>query len=185
MILIIDCGSVKTPFINAMASSLGFEWNVVSLSGLSIINFNLYEAIIISGAPILLTEAEKSNYIKIFSFLNQIEIPVLGICFGHQILGLIYGAQVFLGKEERTSIKVEIKDHSNIFKKFDGTAEFVEDHTEGITCPYNFKVIAASANYPVEAMAHNYRPFFGVQFHPEVSGINGRKLFQNFFNLCP
>jgi GMP synthase-like glutamine amidotransferase len=56
----------------------------------------------------------------------------------------------------------------------------VQDHTEGISLPSSFIHLAWSKDYAVEGMRHPHLPLWGVQFHPEVSDENGKKLIANF-----
>jgi GMP synthase (glutamine-hydrolysing) len=62
--------------------------------------------------------------------------------------------------------------------------EFMEDHCECISIPKDFLLVGVSDSCINEAMMHESKPLFGVQFHPEVSGNMGAILFQNFVQLC-
>jgi GMP synthase (glutamine-hydrolysing) len=60
----------------------------------------------------------------------------------------------------------------------------MEDHCESISIPPNFKLIGSSDACVNEAMQHQTKKIYGVQFHPEVSGNHGRVIFENFVHLC-
>jgi GMP synthase (glutamine-hydrolysing) len=185
MILVIDCGSQKIPDISLMLSSLGREQIVVGMNEISEDVISSAKGIVISGSPMLLTKTDANIYIEKFNFLKQLSIPCLGICFGHQVLGLVFGAEVFLGKPVRETIPIEVLAPNILFKGHPQNPHFTEDHTEGITLPKDFLHLAKSSDYAVEAMKHARRNLFGVQFHPEVSGENGKILFRNFISLIP
>jgi len=107
----------------------------------------------------------------------------LGICFGHQLIGLLHGANVFMGEPVRTVVSMDILVQNSLFAGLPERPLFAEDHTEGITLPAEFFHLAQSGKYKVEAMKHQSKNSYGVQFHPEVSGENGKTLLFNFLQL--
>jgi GMP synthase (glutamine-hydrolysing) len=60
----------------------------------------------------------------------------------------------------------------------------MEDHCEAISIPANFIHVAVSDACVNEAMMHQTKSLFGVQFHPEVSGNHGRVIIENFVHIC-
>ena len=182
MIYIIDFGSSKAPQIAAVISSLGYTYKVFKWN--ENIDFKNASGFILSGAPVLFTETDSSPYLQAYSFLKKIERPVLGICFGHQLLGVLYGAKVFKGKAIRTPVEISLLKEDKLFEGFSKSIVFEEDHTEGIDLPVDFIRLAASADYKVEAMKHPEKKIYGVQFHPEVSGEKGKQLLNNFCKKC-
>jgi GMP synthase (glutamine-hydrolysing) len=182
--LIVNCGSKKTPEIAKKVNMLGAHTDIINLHETIPLNFNTYTGIIMSGAPILLTETHPDNLINQIKPLIFSKIPLLGICFGHQLLGLAYGAQIKRCSEDRSEQEIEIFNHQDLFSGFNQTALFNEDHCECISLPKEFILLASSKICRNEAMKHAYLPFFGVQFHPETSGENGTALFKNFMNIC-
>lgn len=183
MVCIVDFGSSKTDRIAACVETLGYACITVEGSRPDTAAFQHAAGIILSGAPVLLTETDPAVYTKPYAFLKTLSIPVLGICFGHQLLGLLYGAAVYRGEEVRRETTIRVHDRSFLFKGFDKEVRMTEDHTEGITLPDDFICTAGSAHYATEAMRHTQRALYGVQFHPEVSGENGMLVFGNFCNL--
>ena len=185
MILIIDCGSSKTSAIKDVLGSFSISCQVVKLPMLNDSHISKADGIIISGAPILLTESYPVLFADRFSFIKTISIPVLGICFGHQVIGLVFGETVFKGEEVRRDEEINFMFDDALTQGIPLTSSFTEDHTEGIGLPDDdFFLLASSAHYEVEAMKHKKKNIYGVQFHPEVSGALGKKLLENFCKIC-
>jgi GMP synthase (glutamine-hydrolysing) len=180
---VIDFGSTKVPLIQAMIEINGHSttvhpWETVDPE--TLINA---EGIVLSGSPTFLTEVDHRPYMQQCGFLKHLSIPVLGICFGHQILGILHGAKIYRGPEVREPNLISVLQPDPLFEELGKQTRMTEDHTEGITLPEGFIHLASSESYFNEGMKHPSRKIWGVQFHPEVSGVNGIKFFRNFCGL--
>lgn len=183
MILIINCGSQKTPYIE-QAVDLQMDFKTVGLFDATAESAKDVQGIIISGAPILITEVDTLPYLEQLSWILNANIPVLGICFGHQILGLLHDANAARQMEDRDWQTIEALEEHPLFDKLPMEFQMVEDHCESISVPRDFKLLAVSDVCVNEAMYHKTKSFFGVQFHPEVSGNQGTLIIENFVNIC-
>lgn len=181
-VIVIDCGSRTTPEIKNTLSSLGTASKIISLRSANQFNFKQAAAVIISGGPFLFTDSpEKTEaLIQQFEFLREPLPPTLGICLGHQAIALTHGGQVFRGQERRDQDSITVLEKHGLFEGLPAAPLFKEDHCEGIQAGENTRILAESEFYNVEAISINDRPILGVQFHPEVSGDNGKQLFLNF-----
>ena len=116
--------------------------------------------------------------------------PVLGICYGMQLIARLVGGEVKRGgRREYGRAEMEIVEPDAIFDGFapgEVTTAWMShgDHVED--APAGFRVIARSAGNPVAAFAHTARPIYGVQFHPEVAHTpRGSEIISNFlFGVC-
>ena len=139
------------------------------------------DVIIVGPGP---TDPVRAGIVKVVLIAAHLGRPLLGICLGHQALGLVHGASVFLGPARREPESIHLLPGHPLVAGLGAEAVFGEDHTEGITCPLGFHVVGFSAHYRVEVMAHARLPLFGVQFHPEISGDPGLCLIGNFLALA-
>ena len=183
MIYILDCGSSKTKFIHQMVDEY-MECKTIPFFDFKNINLTDAIGVIISGAPILITEEDMNPYLEASAWIKEVSVPLLGICFGHQLIGLHFGSLANKMKEDRGFQEIEVFEESLLFSRLPRIIEMQEDHCEFITVPQHFKLLASSDCSFNEAMEHKDKPIFGIQFHPEVSGNYGNILIENFLKVC-
>lgn len=184
MIIIVNFGSTKTPAIATGIQAAGASATIIDWKNPEAADFKNASGIIFSGSPTFFTEVDFEPYRSRYDFVKSGNVPTLGICFGHQLMGLLHGATIFRGEEVRTTIPIQLIKHDPLFNGLTDITEMAEDHTEGISLPPSFIHLATSAGYTIEAMRHPALPLWGVQFHPEVSGHNGQVLLNNFVKRC-
>lgn len=183
MIIILDCGSSKVPSIEEMVDEF-MDFKTVPFLDFKPNDYPEAKGIIISGAPLLITEMNMEKHLEASSWLKTIEIPVLGICFGHQVMGMQYGAFGSKIREDRDWQEIEQMETDSIFSRMPNVFQMMEDHCEVISIPPGFKLLASSDASINEAMRHKDKNLIGVQFHPEVSGNMGSILIENFIKIC-
>ncbi|MEK6941180.1 MAG: hypothetical protein AABW49_04755 [Nanoarchaeota archaeon] len=187
MLLLIDCvpkdNEKDKETISKVLTELNMPFEKISLSELKQNSWKKHNGIIISGSPLLLTK-EKEKLLPKFLFLKNITIPALGICFGHQIVGLINGAIITNGKLIKKKEQITILAKDPLFQNIQKEVMFDENHEEYITIPRNFLHLARSESYEIEAMKHPTKNVYGIGFHPERSGEQGKTLLKNFYKMC-
>ncbi len=114
-------------------------------------------------------------------------VPVLGICYGAQLMAHLLGGKVSSAKtREYGKIEVDLSP-SLIFEDIEGRGVCWMSHTDYISAvPEGFKITASSSTCPVAAYENAERKLYGVQFHPEVNHtLFGERMLRNFlYNVC-
>ena len=183
-ICLIDCGSSKVPRITQILEAIGRRVETVPLECANVHGFDRYDGLVISGGNHLFTDVGTGKALgELFAFIDTLTIPTLGICLGHQAIALRHGAIPYLGPERRSQETIQRLGEHDLFKDIQFPATFRTDHCEGVPLPTDFRHLATSNAYTVEAMASLSKPLFGVQFHPEVSGQVGELLLHNFCGI--
>ena len=187
-ILIIDFGSQFTQLIARRIRELGVFSEIVSHKNLKKINVNDLFGIILSGGPLNVYQDKK---IKFSNKIFYLECPILGICFGHQMISKFYGGKV------KSSITREfgfarIKKTKNSpltinFFNTKNTNDVWMSHADHVTkIPKNFNKVASTKDSKFTIIENTKLKRFGVQFHPEVTHtVKGKILIKNFvFKIC-
>jgi len=171
-VLIIDFGSQVTQLIARRLREQGTYCEIVPFqSAEAYLKKNKPAAIILSGSPASTTEADSPRAPqKVF----ELDLPVLGICYGEQLLCAQLGGKVEAGHHrEFGRATLEVTETTPLFEGVwpKGAKDDVwMSHGDRVTqIPPGFKVVAVSANAPFAAIADEARKFYGVQFHPEVA----------------
>jgi GMP synthase (glutamine-hydrolysing) len=137
------------------------------------------------GAPRISSEIKKLG--NVGTYIDKLDVPVLGICVGHQYLAMHFGGDAgpadipAYGKNE-----IHIDTPCELFEGIPERFTAWESHNDEVkVVPGDFEVLAHSETCRVEAMRHKKRRIYGVQFHPEVEHTEfGIQIFQNFVKIC-
>ena len=187
-ILVLDFGSQYTQLIARRIRELNvfsiiLPWDI-SKEKIAEINPT---GIILSGGPESVTN---KNTPRIPKIIFDLEIPILGICYGMQTLAEQFGGQVTASKtKEFGYASITLEKASILFSDFD-TGSLIDvwmshgDHVS--TLPDQFHLIASTPSAPIAAMAHSEKPIYALQFHPEVTHTKeGAIVLENFvFKIC-
>ncbi len=139
---------------------------------------------ILSGGPA--SANEFSHELSRFSYLLKLGVPVLGICFGHQLIAKLVGGEVRRGKGEFGRTFIEVVRDDPLFRGW-GRREYVwMSHRDYVAkLPSGAEVLAISEQGYVAAFKVRDSLIYGVQFHPEVKHTpKGIKLLENFLELA-
>jgi GMP synthase (glutamine-hydrolysing) len=146
--------------------------------------FNV-KGLILSGGPASVYEKDAPRFDPALFNLN---LPILGLCYGHQLIAQMVGGKVEPSMRREYGIASVIVDHRAGVLKGLGKEERVwMSHGDTVfTLPNDYEVLAHSENTPVAAFRNKEKPIYGLQWHPEVVHTeSGTQMLHNFlFDVC-
>jgi GMP synthase (glutamine-hydrolysing) len=143
------------------------------------------KGIIFSGGPAsVYNEGAPSPHNELFS----LNIPILGLCYGHQLIVKFFGGEVRQGKTREYGVaQASIDSFKDILSGLDRKEKVWMSHYDTvIKLPQDFDVLARTEHCPIAAFSHRVKPIYGLQWHPEVvHTAHGKQILQNFiFKIC-
>ena len=187
-VLIIDFGSQVTKLIARRVRELGVYSEIITPKNLiKFKKFNNVKGLILSGGPSSVTANTFQNVPKDIFKKN---IPILGICYGLQLITKIFGGKIKSSKKKREFGRAVLykKNSSLLIKNFLNNKRFVwMSHQDAvIKLPKKFKLVASTKDSKLTIIENTKKKIYGVQFHPEVTHTDkGKQLFKNFlFPIC-
>jgi len=180
-IAILDFGSQYTHLIARRIRECGVYSEIVPYNiTVNKLLAKMPRAIILSGGPASVT-ARKSPICDKHIF--NLGLPVLGICYGAQLMAKVLGGKVAKSKAReygRAYLKAESR--KSIFKGLLSKEKIWMSHGDRIIkLPKGFRKIGSTLNSPIAAMENQKEGFFGLQFHPEViHTLKGKRILKNF-----
>ena len=185
-ILLIDNYDSFTFNLYHYISSLGIKVDVVRNDKITAndIKKNKYNRIVISPGPG--NPNQSGNCINILKSLHK-EIPFLGVCLGHQIIGQVFGSKIIQAKKLMHGKISKIKSKKiGILKNLPKTFEATRYHSliiEKKSLSDNLKITAETEEGLIMGVQHKVYNIHGVQFHPEsIKTKLGMKILKNFVN---
>ena len=174
LILFFKQNKIKHKVINTKSELIKYINNNVLILG-----------IILSGSDLSYID---NSYNKIninLIVLLELNVPILGICFGFQTIGLFYGGTLSKLTYPNKGTQEIIIDNNNILFKKIKKNYFYQYHNDYLKeIPHNFSIIARNNDHIINGIKHKYKPIFGLQFHPELSGKDGFQILHNFIQFC-
>ncbi len=185
-ILILDFGSQYTQLIARRIR----EQNVRSIiypyfTSLNNIKKLNPQGVVLSGGP---TSVYDENSPKLNSEILKMGVPILGICYGMQLIALNFNGKVEPAKSrEYGKSKIKIIKNSGIFKNVEDNSVVWMSHGDYITkIPEGFIINSKTENSPICSISNEEKKIHALQFHPEVAHTQfGRQILRNFiFDIC-
>lgn len=146
---------------------------------------NIDGLVLSGGAPRIGLDSKLGNCTE---YLEKADFPIIGICAGHQFMARYFGGKVKPAETPEFG-KIELmllKEGNLLFKGVPKKSIVWESHNDEVTLlPDDFELLAESESCKIQAIKHKKKPFYGLQFHPEVEHTEyGTQIFKNFVKLC-
>ena len=187
-IIIIDFGSQFTQLIARRVRELGVYSEIVSHKKKVNLKRDDIIGFILSGGPLNVYQTKKVSFDK---QILDLGIPILGICFGHQIISKELGGKVKESKHREFGLAQikQIKNSAltkNFFNKKRNNNVWMSHSDQVTKLPRSFETVASSTNSKFCIIQNKSKHFYGIQFHPEVTHTkNGIRIIRNFlFSIC-
>ena len=187
-ILIIDFGSQVTKLIARRVRELGVYSEIITPEQVYYLkDFNKIKGLILSGGPSTVT---KQKFQRIPKKIFTKKIPILGICYGLQLIAKLHGGKIKSSKKKREFGRAIIsqKRKSLLTKNFFKHKKTVwMSHEDAVVkLPKNFQMVASTKDSKLTIIENRDKNIYGVQFHPEVTHTeDGKQIFKNFiFSIC-
>lgn len=178
---ILDFGSQYTHLIARRVRELGVYSEILPFNvSAEELSRRKVTAVILSGGPASVTEKNSPACDK---KIFELGVPILGICYGQQLMAKLLGGKVRPSKErEYGKAELKIISKEGLFENLSANETVWMSHGDKVVkLPNGFSIIGTTRNAPFAAISDEKRKLYGVQFHPEVVHTpNGKKILENF-----
>lgn len=186
LVLVVDFGGQYNQLIARRVRECGIYCEIVPYSySLDKIKAKNPKGIIFTGGP---NSVYGEGAPKVDPAIFEMGVPVLGICYGDQLMAHTLGGEVKSADiREYGKTEVNLDNKSPLFKNIKDVDQCWMSHTDFISkAPQGFKIIGHTSQCPIAAMANEEKKLYGVQFHPEVEhSLFGQQMIQNFlYEIC-
>ena len=151
--------------------------------------FNSFDGVVLSGSPDMMSEAKVlAKFRGELDAVLDSRVPVLGVCFGHQLMARAFGAEVVKDVEHVLGmVRTQVLSDDPLFVGLPRSLMLLESRYEVVSSlPKGFRLLASSETSKIAAMKHQSRPLYGTQFHPErytKENPDGKMVVGNFVRL--
>lgn len=182
-IAVIDFGGQYTHLIANRIRRLGVYSEIIKPDA-DTDSFLKYRGIILSGGPHSVLDPDGPS---IKPDIFSLDVPLLGLCYGHQLIAKLLGGKVSHGEKREYGIaELTVKTNVSIFKGLSEREQIWMSHGDAVDKPpEGFVSIGSTPDCLFAAMGDMKRNIFGLQFHPEVADTpKGMSILSNFIDIC-
>ena len=178
-------------FLRVTGALAGAGANVssISWSKASAKEFDKFDGVVLSGSPDMMSESRiQSKYRREMEAIVDTKVPILGICFGHQMMANAFGSEIVKDRKPVLDyVQTTVLKPGGLFNGLPRRLSLVESRHEIVqSLPVGFELLAISVTSPIAAMKHAKSPLYGVQSHPErysQENPDGGRVISNFVRL--
>jgi GMP synthase (glutamine-hydrolysing) len=181
-VYVVDNGGQWTHRIWRVLREIGCETKIIPNTTL-VKEIDAEGLVLSGGAPRIAWESPKLG--NCTDYLNDFHGPILGICVGLQLMASHFGGKAGpSGVPEFGLARLRVLEEDDLFKGLPREFLVWESHNDEVKEAPGFLVLAVSDNCGVQAVKHLRKPFYGVQFHPEVNNTeHGEEILRNFVDV--
>lgn len=179
-ILVVDNGTSYLEQLKDLLS--GHDFFVIRYSDIRDVRSDDFDAIILSGGHDFPVNGNGEKLKKEIDLINTAGKPILGICFGFELIAYIFGSKLEMMRDKEHGIlDIFVVEPDEIFTDIPNFKVY-ESHRWVIKEPAKDLIVLACSKDGIEAIKHKNKPIYGVQFHPEmfIEKTCGDEIFRNF-----
>jgi GMP synthase-like glutamine amidotransferase len=184
-IIIVNNGTKNLRLLKHLAFKSFGSCEVVDWSNLMDVDWSRYDLVVLSGSSKLSVLFDKESLKEEIKFIKQTKLPVIGICFGCELVAFAFGAKLAqLERKRRGLVSLKLNDQT-LLPDSDEVHVF-ESHRWVIEKAGRHFDILASSSSGVEIIKHTKRKVYGMQFHPEkfCNHAEGDEIFVNIARMA-
>ena len=181
-VYVIDNGGQWTHRIWRVLREIGCETRIIP-NTTSVGEIDADALVLSGGAPRVVWESPRLG--NCTDYLREFHGPIMGICVGLQLMAIHCGGKAGPSKVPEYGLaKIRVIEEDDLFKGLPKEFLVWESHNDEVKDALGFKVLAVSENCSVQAVKHSEKPYYGVQFHPEVNNTeHGEEIYRNFVSV--
>jgi len=181
MILVVDNGSTSLDSLLERLRHLGTDFKVKPHSASA--ELAPFSGVIISGRAKASRESNKNNSMIIESAASN-NVPILGICYGAEIIATTFGGTLLRLENHVKENRVVSVFRRNPVLTEESFSAYESNGYKILRLPHTLESLARSSVSDNEAIRHRRLLIYGTQFHPELSGDSGTAIIRNFIQQC-
>lgn len=181
-VYVVDNGGQWTHRIWRVTREIGCESKII-VNTTATSEIDADGLILSGGAPRIAWESPRLG--NCTDYLKQFEGPILGICVGLQLMAVYCGGKAGPSEIPEFGLaRLHVLEEDDLFKGLPKDFLVWESHNDEVKEAKGFGVLALSENCAIQAAKHTEKPYYGVQFHPEVNDTeHGEEILRNFVRV--
>jgi GMP synthase (glutamine-hydrolysing) len=181
-VYVVDNGGQWTHKIWRVLRELGYDSKIIA-NTTSVEQIDAKALILSGGAPRVAWESPRLG--NCGDYFDRFNGPILGECVGMQLMAIHFGGTAGPSEIPEYGLsRLKVIDEDDLFKRLPREFMVWESHNDEVKEVPNFSILAMSENCKIQAVKHVKKPFYGVQFHPEVNNTeNGSQILKNFVSV--